>query len=102
MLHSPRLLLLDGPALGVDFAGKRRIRQFLAELKKTGVTVFLATHDLAGVEPTCDRRAMVRQGRNSRLTFSRVRRICIPAMRQGIIRLSCFIPLAGPGGKSQL
>lgn len=63
LLHGPRLLLLDEPTLGVDLAGKRRIRQFLAELKKTGVTVFLATHDLADVESTCDRLIMVHQGR---------------------------------------
>lgn len=63
LLHGPRLLLLDEPTLGVDLSGKRRIRQFLAHLKKIGVTVFLATHDLGDIESTCDRLIMVHQGR---------------------------------------
>jgi ABC-2 type transport system ATP-binding protein len=47
----PELLVLDDPTLGLDPVARREIYgQLVAELADRGTTVFLTTHDLAGVE----------------------------------------------------
>lgn len=63
LLHSPRLLLLDEPTLGVDLLTKHNIRRFLIELRREEqVTIFLATHDLSDVEAVCDRIIVLNRG----------------------------------------
>lgn len=67
VVHSPRLLFLDEPTIGLDVVAKERIRQFLRginELRET--TVILTTHDLRDIEETCSRVIMIHRGR---LTF---------------------------------
>jgi len=52
---SPRLLVLDDPTLGLDAVARRRLyEELIAELADRGTTVFLTTHDLAGVEGIAD------------------------------------------------
>ena len=47
MISKPDLLIADEPTGNVDPAMARRILRLLAELKKLGTTVLVATHDLA-------------------------------------------------------
>lgn len=52
---SPRLLVLDDPTLGLDAVARRRLyEELIAELADRGTTVFLTTHDLAGIEGIAD------------------------------------------------
>lgn len=47
----PELLILDDPTLGLDPLARRFVfKELIAELAGRGVTVFLTSHDLAGVE----------------------------------------------------
>lgn len=63
LLHSPRLLLLDEPANGLDPAGIVEIRELLLELtREQGVTVFLASHILAEVARLARRVGILHQG----------------------------------------
>jgi ABC-2 type transport system ATP-binding protein len=64
LLHSPRLLVLDEPANGLDPAGIVEIRQLLLELtRQQGVTVFMASHILAEVARLAGRIGIIHQGR---------------------------------------
>lgn len=60
---SPDLLVLDDPTLGLDVVARKSLfEEVIAELADRGITVFLTTHDLAGVETLADRVAILRNG----------------------------------------
>lgn len=63
LLGSPRLLILDEPANGLDPAGIREIRELLRGLASTGMSVFVSSHLLAEIELMCDRVAIIHKGR---------------------------------------
>jgi len=64
LLHSPRLLILDEPANGLDPAGIVEIRLLLLELTRLqGVTVFMASHILAEVSRLARRIGIIHEGR---------------------------------------
>jgi ABC-2 type transport system ATP-binding protein len=64
LLHSPRLLVLDEPTVGLDVLSKERLRVFLREeLAEHGRTLLLTTHDMDDVERLCDRLLVVDRGR---------------------------------------
>jgi ABC-2 type transport system ATP-binding protein len=63
LLRSPRLLLLDEPATGLDPAGMRDMRELVRRLALEGITVLLSSHLLAEVEELCNRVAIIRRGR---------------------------------------
>ncbi len=61
---SPELLVLDDPTLGLDpVARKAFYEEVIRELADRGTTVFLTTHDLAGIEPIADRIGILKEGR---------------------------------------
>jgi ABC-type uncharacterized transport system ATPase subunit len=53
LLHEPELLFLDEPTIGLDAVSKLAVREFIAELNKSGVTVILTTHDMDDIEALC-------------------------------------------------
>jgi ABC-2 type transport system ATP-binding protein len=62
--HSPELLVLDDPTLGLDAVARKALfEELVGELADRGTTVVLATHDLAGVERIADRVAVLVGGR---------------------------------------
>jgi ABC-2 type transport system ATP-binding protein len=63
LLRTPRLLILDEPANGLDPAGIREFRDRLRALGDAGVTVFISSHLLGEVERICDRVGIVDRGR---------------------------------------
>ncbi len=63
LVHDPDVLFLDEPTDGVDPVGRREIRDLLKEEARKGRTIFLNSHLLSEVELTCDRVAMLRDGR---------------------------------------
>ncbi|MEK6374673.1 MAG: ABC transporter ATP-binding protein [Acidobacteriota bacterium] len=63
LLHSPTVLLLDEPTDGVDPVGRREIRDLLQEEAKNGTAVLLNSHLLSEIELTCDRVAVLRNGK---------------------------------------
>lgn len=61
---SPELLVLDDPTLGLDpVARKVFYEEVIGELADRGTTVFLTTHDLAGIEPIADHVGILKEGR---------------------------------------
>ena len=64
LLHSPRLVILDEPTIGLDVLSKQRLREFLIEERRThGTTLLLTTHDMGDVERLCDRVLVIDHGR---------------------------------------
>ncbi|WP_432514484.1 ABC transporter ATP-binding protein [Kineococcus sp. SYSU DK001] len=64
LLHSPELLLLDEPTIGLDVLSSERLRRFLrAERAERGTTLLLTTHDMGDVQRLCDRVLVVDHGR---------------------------------------
>jgi len=64
LVHSPRLLVLDEPTIGLDMISKERLRHFLvAERAERDTTLLLTTHDMSDIERLCDRVLVVDHGR---------------------------------------
>jgi ABC-2 type transport system ATP-binding protein len=57
------LLILDEPTSGLDPLVERTFRHCVDEARDRGQTIFLSSHQLAEVEATCDRVAILRAGR---------------------------------------
>ncbi len=64
LLHSPPILFLDEPTIGLDVAVKARIRAFIQRSnRENGTTVLLTSHDLGDIEDLCSRMLMIDKGR---------------------------------------
>ncbi len=55
LLHEPDLIFLDEPTSGLDPSASKTVRDFLADLKSKGRTIFLTTHNLAEAERLADK-----------------------------------------------
>jgi ABC-2 type transport system ATP-binding protein len=55
LLHSPKVLFLDEPTSGLDPEAAKLVRDFIAELKAEGRTIFICTHNLDEADHLCDR-----------------------------------------------
>ena len=64
LLHSPRLLFLDEPTIGLDVSAKAVIRDLLkAESERDRITLLLTSHDTGDMESVCDRVIVIHHGR---------------------------------------
>lgn len=61
LLHEPRTVFLDEPTAALDPESALTVREFIAELRSEGRTVFLCTHDLDEADRLCDRVAVFRR-----------------------------------------
>ncbi len=63
LLHSPRLLILDEPTMGLDPLIQSRFFELLREENKRGMTIFYSSHILSEVQMLCKRVAIIKEGR---------------------------------------
>jgi ABC-2 type transport system ATP-binding protein len=62
--HSPELLLLDDPTLGLDVVARDAVfRELIGDLPDRGTTVFVTTHDLRAIEGVADHVAILHDRR---------------------------------------
>ena len=61
--HRPDLLILDEPTSGLDPLVQQTFYDVIRQAKAEGRTIFLSSHILSEVEKTCDRVAIIRDGR---------------------------------------
>lgn len=64
LLHSPKVLFLDEPTIGLDVVVKENIRNAVKLInQEEGTTVILTTHDLSDIELLCERIVMIDKGK---------------------------------------
>lgn len=63
MLHSPDVLFLDEPTIGLDIGSKYALRKFVKDInKERGTTIILTTHDLSDIQELCKRIIIINNG----------------------------------------
>ncbi|SMD05039.1 ABC-2 type transport system ATP-binding protein [Desulfocicer vacuolatum DSM 3385] len=62
LLHSPGVLFLDEPTVGLDAAIRRKIWTLIKKIQQQGTTIFLTTHYIEEAEFLADRVAFIDQG----------------------------------------
>jgi len=67
VMHHPRLLILDEPTSGLDPLNQQEFYAIMREAQAGGASVFLSSHIFEEVERTCQRVAIIREGRMVRV-----------------------------------
>lgn len=64
LLHSPQILFLDEPTIGLDAVSKLAVRDFIRERNAShGTTMILTTHDMQDIEALASRIILIGRGR---------------------------------------
>lgn len=64
LLHSPKVLFLDEPTIGLDAVSKIAVRAFIRRLNaERGTTIILTTHDMQDIEALTERILLIGKGR---------------------------------------
>ncbi len=62
LVHSPKVLFLDEPTVGLDAGIRRRIWALIKKIQQNGATIFLTTHYIEEAEFLADRVAFLDEG----------------------------------------
>ncbi|MCK5116783.1 MAG: ATP-binding cassette domain-containing protein [Candidatus Aegiribacteria sp.] len=63
ILHSPEIIFLDEPTIGVDISTRHRIREYLLKLRnELNTTIFLTSHDVADIDAVADKVILLDRG----------------------------------------
>ena len=63
LLHSPEVLLLDEPTIGLDVVAQHNIQTFLRDYQQLRrMTILLTSHYMKDVEALCGRVVIIAQG----------------------------------------
>ena len=64
LLHTPEVVFLDEPTIGLDVVSQKRIREFLKELQRQdGSTILLTSHYMQDVQELCERVVVIDHGK---------------------------------------
>ncbi len=62
MVHSPQVLILDEPMVGLDPKSMKILKNELRAAAKEGMAVFMSTHSMETAEETCDKVGIIDHG----------------------------------------
>src|SRR5499427_1411122 len=104
-MHRPRLLIMDEPTSGLDPLNQQEFYKMVAEVRAEGRTVFLSSHILPEVEHTCDRVAIIREGRLVKIdhvtALKDIHQYDVEITFAGPVEVSWFRQVAGIAGVAQ-
>ncbi len=63
LIHSPRLLVLDEPFVGLDPKASFTLKEIMHEMCENGSSVFFSTHVLDVAEKLCNKAAIIKKGK---------------------------------------
>ncbi|MGI6472299.1 MAG: ABC transporter ATP-binding protein [Candidatus Methanomethylophilaceae archaeon] len=63
IIHSPEIIFLDEPTVGLDIKARRLLWELIRLLNKDGTTVFLTTHYIEEAQALCDRVGIIDNGK---------------------------------------
>ena len=63
LIHSPRLLIMDEPFVGLDPKAAHQLKETMREICDNGGAIFFSTHVLDVAEMLCDKVAIIKSGR---------------------------------------
>ncbi len=64
LLHSPEIVFLDEPTIGLDVVAKEKIREFVRYMNETQqTTIIFTTHDMQDIEKVCERLIIIDKGK---------------------------------------
>ena len=63
LINQPKILFLDEPTSGLDPTTSKSIHELLVQLKESGATIFLTTHDMNEATLLCDNLALLNKGK---------------------------------------
>ena len=63
LIHSPKLLVLDEPFVGLDPKAAFKLKEIMHEMCENGTAIFFSTHVLDVAEKLCNKVAIIKQGR---------------------------------------
>jgi ABC-2 type transport system ATP-binding protein len=89
--HQPDLLILDEPTSGLDPLVQQEVFKLVLEARAAGRTVFFSSHVISEVERTCNRAAIIREGRLVRV--DRVEALRDLAVHQVELRFTGPVPV---------
>lgn len=84
-MHDPKILILDEPTSGLDPLMQRKFIDLINKEKKRNKTILMSSHIFDEVDKTCDRAAIIKEGRIVALDY-------IPTLKENI-RKSFFVTL---------
>jgi len=63
LAHQPPILVMDEPTAGLDVPSRVELHELMNELRSSGITILMATHDMAEAEKMADRVAILLRGK---------------------------------------
>ncbi len=64
LIHSPKIIFLDEPTIGLDVVSKKSLRDLLLKInKEEKVTIFLTSHDTEDIQSICERCIIINHGK---------------------------------------
>jgi ABC-2 type transport system ATP-binding protein len=63
LAHQPPIVIMDEPTAGLDVPSRVELHEIMSELRDKGITILLATHDMAEAEKMADRVAILLRGK---------------------------------------
>lgn len=63
LMHSPKLLVMDEPFVGLDPKASFEVKNIMRELCKEGAAIFFSTHVLEVAEKLCNKVAIIKDGK---------------------------------------
>lgn len=71
IMHNPKIVFFDEPTSGLDPVNAKIIKDMILDMKKSGKTIFLTTHNMTVAEQLCDQVAFINEGQISAIDSPR-------------------------------